>query len=282
MTRVGAICASVFSGMVAFATIGCWAARPGAVATPEFTSVRTRLEAADALRADARLAQLPADAESNNASGQWLPSASPRPWRYIVLHHSGTSAGSVESIDAEHRRRTDDEGRPWLGIGYHFVVGNGRDMEDGQIVPTFRWDRQLAGAHAGAAEYNAAGIGICVIGDCDADPPTSEQLKSLHQLVSMLSRRYAIGPTAVVPHSGVKATRCPGRLFPFDDIANSAMAPPVGEISWRRDRQRRGLAPGLVQRRALDAAHPDATKMTGPGLLAHRVNPTPHASTGYE
>lgn len=157
---------------------------------------------------------------ASDASESWEPVAEDRGWRYIVLHHSGSDHGSVESIDAEHRQRTDSGGRNWLGIGYHFVIGNGDDMPDGEIVPTFRWRQQLAGAHAGQSDFNATGIGICVIGDCDARPPTSRQLESLKRLVAVLSMRYHIPPAAIVGHGDIKATDCPGRYFPLAEIAS--------------------------------------------------------------
>ena len=68
-----------------------------------------------------------------------------------MLHHSATADGDVASIDAVHRLKRDLKGNPWLGIGYHFVVGNGHKMADGEVQPTFRWLQQLAGAHAGRA-----------------------------------------------------------------------------------------------------------------------------------
>ena len=60
----------------------------------------------------------------------WKPSVPARHWSYIVLHHTASSHGSVESIHEAHLQRRDKNGNPWMGIGYHFVVGkrkrNGR------------------------------------------------------------------------------------------------------------------------------------------------------------
>lgn len=134
-----------------------------------------------------------------------------RPWRYIVLHHSATEAGSIESIDADHRTRKDASGHPWRGIGYHFVVGNGHGMNDGQVKPTFRWAEQSTGAHAGEARYNEEGIGICLIGNFQAEPPTERQMESLSQLVSELQGRWQISDERVVTHGQIKATACPGK-----------------------------------------------------------------------
>ena len=133
---------------------------------------------------------------------------------YIVLHHSATATGDVASIDREHRSRTDDQGRPWLGIGYHFLIGNGRGQADGIIEPTFRWRDQLPGAHAGNRAYNDSGIGVCLVGDFTREPPTPRQQAAVRRLLGWLAERYDIQRDGVLRHSDVTATECPGTLFP--------------------------------------------------------------------
>ena len=78
----------------------------------------------------------------------WQPAKPLRKWKSIVLHHTATEAGSVKSIHAAHRKRITN-GKPWLGIGYHFVIGNGKGMADGAVEATFRWRDQLHGAMPG-------------------------------------------------------------------------------------------------------------------------------------
>lgn len=140
------------------------------------------------------------------------------PWKFLVLHHSGTVSGSVQSIHAEHTRRRDASGNPWKGIGYHFVIGNGSGMQDGAVESTFRWKQQLHGAHAGNALHNARGIGICLIGNFENAPPTSAQLASLRNLLTQLCSRFQIAPDDIVGHSAVRKTACPGRLFPLQQL----------------------------------------------------------------
>jgi N-acetylmuramoyl-L-alanine amidase len=156
--------------------------------------------------------------ESAGRASNFLPEVTARRWTTIVLHHSATSGGSVESIDAVHRQQKDAAGNPWLGIGYHFVVGNGHSMGDGEIRPTFRWKKQLAGAHAGKREENEHGIGICLIGNFDDNPPTEKQVAAVRTLVKTLAARYAIGRSRVLRHQDVGATLCPGRLFPWAQV----------------------------------------------------------------
>jgi hypothetical protein len=139
-------------------------------------------------------------------------------WQFIVLHHSASESGSVESIHEEHRSRKDAEGNPWLGIGYHFVIGNGHGMNDGSVQPTFRWDEQIHGAHSGSAMFNTHGIGICLIGNFENTQPTKAQLQSVRDLVQALAARHRIPRKNLMGHASVKATACPGKHFPLKEI----------------------------------------------------------------
>lgn len=155
-------------------------------------------------------------------SFRWAANEAERKWKYIVVHHSATGSGSVESIDREHRKRRDRYGNNWLGIGYHFVIGNGTGMGDGKISTTFRWKKQIHGAHSGSAVHNAVGIGVCVIGNFEKHRPSEQQLQAMQELVAELSTRYAIPDSHVIGHRAVRATDCPGRYFPLETIKQAA------------------------------------------------------------
>jgi hypothetical protein len=165
-------------------------------------------------------------AARNGDAGQielvrWVPEDRLKEWKFIVLHHSATSSGSVETIDEEHRQRRDRQGRPWRGIGYHFVVGNGQGMPDGEIRPTFRWTEQASGAHSGNVEFNELGVGICLIGNFEQNRPTPRQLESTRQLVAALQQRLGIADSEILRHGDIKATACPGRLFSLKSILST-------------------------------------------------------------
>lgn len=148
----------------------------------------------------------------------WKPVAQARDWTSIVIHHTATDQGSVESIHETHIAKE------WLGIGYHFVIGNGNGMGDGEIEPTFRWREQLHGAHAGTDEYNQHGIGIALIGNFDEQPPTADQLAAVKRLVAVLKSEYHIDSEHVIGHGEVKATACPGKLFPLTEVQVAAVS----------------------------------------------------------
>jgi hypothetical protein len=172
------------------------------------------------------LAQPPVSADS---PVDILQSAAPaREWDSIVLHHSATTSGDVASIDRAHRQQKDSQGRPWLGIGYHFVVGNGQKMGDGEVQATFRWKDQLAGAHAGNRHYNEHGIGICLIGNFEDRAPTPKQIGAARDLVRRLAQRHAIPRERIIRHQDIQATACPGREFPWDQVLFDVPRPDDG------------------------------------------------------
>ena len=152
----------------------------------------------------------------------WKPTAKAREWKYVVVHHTASEKGNVESINEEHQKKKDAKGNPWLGIGYHFLIGNGNGMPDGEIEPTFRWRQQLQGAHAGSSDpvYNQKGVGICLVGNFENHAPSAKQLTSLKKLIKSLKGTYKISSKDVIGHRDVRATECPGKLFPMQEVAN--------------------------------------------------------------
>ncbi|MAT16147.1 MAG: N-acetylmuramoyl-L-alanine amidase [Planctomyces sp.] len=168
--------------------------------------------------------------EVSQSDNPWKPEVADREWKWIVVHHTATDRGSVESIHESHLKRRDANGNSWLGIGYHFVIGNGQGMEDGDIEPTFRWRQQLHGAHAGRAEENQQGIGICLVGNFENHPPSAAQLTAIKKLVFTLKQEYGIDSDHVVGHYDIKTTACPGKHFP---IAEIGLYEQPWTFSWR-------------------------------------------------
>ena len=149
----------------------------------------------------------------------WKPEKPAREWRHIVIHHTASSKDSLDSIHQAHLKRG------WEGVGYHFVIGNGNGMKDGEIEPTFRWRTQMHGAHAGNEEYNQHGIGICLVGNFEETNPSAAQLAAVKKLVGVLKQEYAIKSDKVVGHKTVKATACPGKNFPLVDVSQTEVMP---------------------------------------------------------
>jgi hypothetical protein len=151
---------------------------------------------------------------------EWLPPADvEKQWTAIVIHHSATETGNAAIFDRMHR-----EENHWDGVGYDFVIGNGTNSGDGEVEVTFRWRRQIAGAHCGGTPNNWANVdavGICLVGDFSYRAPSAKQMQSLLKLIRFLQNRYGISIGHIYGHSdtpGARVTECPGRMFPMDRL----------------------------------------------------------------
>jgi len=133
-------------------------------------------------------------------------------WKNIVIHHSGTKEGSGKGMDRYHR----EERRMENGLAYHFVIGNGNGMRDGEIYIGRRWTDQLDGGHLAIPALNANSIGICLVGDFSKSRPTARQLETLEALCRALMRRTRVTRENVTTHRLIhpKHTQCPGQYFP--------------------------------------------------------------------
>ena len=126
-------------------------------------------------------------------------------WQAIVVYDSGSPAGDTASLERRHSRAG------LAGLGYHFVIGNGQGMDDGQVAAGYRWDNQLPGAHAAAGmsmrvagavpldadALNRGAIAVCLVGNTDRRAPTDAQLHALHALVRSLRAEFGIPPDRV-------------------------------------------------------------------------------------
>lgn len=182
----------------------------------------------------------------DEADDLFFPDKADRPWKYVVVHHSATEAGSYSDIDAEHRKLLGSAD----GCGYHFVIGNGTGSGDGQIEVSQRWVKQKHGVHcrnARRADIDEYGIGVCLIGDFEKAPPTAKQQAALKALVAYLSEKYRIDQGRLETHSHIAATStvCPGRHFPEDAL----------ELPVARDAQADATpSPRGIDRRAVPTA----------------------------
>lgn len=153
------------------------------------------------------------------------PLSTPGDWKYIVIHHSATPAGSAEIFDREHRQRGF-----WNGLGYHFVICNGTSgHRDGEIQVGDRWVKQINGAHCNVGNMNEVGIGICLVGDFEnGQRVSSRQMESLVSLVRSLQKSYNIPSNHVVRHCDIKhTTECPGHNFPWRQLQYSIIQNPI-------------------------------------------------------
>jgi len=128
----------------------------------------------------------------------------------IVIHHSAGYDMSSEEVHRMHRNRQTSNGTYWIGIGYHYIIRQNGDVEEGRPV-------YAIGAHAGSS-INRTSIGVCLMGDFDREKsyPTQEQMESLYNLIIHLFNRY--GELEIKGHRDYMATACPGKNVSLEEI----------------------------------------------------------------
>ena len=137
-------------------------------------------------------------------------------WKGIVIHHSATTVGSAKALDNFHRNQRKMQN----GLAYHFVIGNGKGMGDGEIHIGNRWKKQLDGGHLKKEEWNKIYIGICLIGNFQTQRPSSKQMNALEGLSRHLMRRCGLSSSKVTTHKlqHKNHTVCPGKNFSISSL----------------------------------------------------------------
>ena len=134
-----------------------------------------------------------------------------RDWTTIVIHHLGQPAGSPESLDRAHRNSG------LSGLGYHFLIGNGNGLDNGDVHIGYRWlDQTPAARPTGIdpTQWDSGIISICLVGNGNRRPFTKEQLIHLSYLVQRLQLELSIPPSRVLlAHEMGSNATSPGKYF---------------------------------------------------------------------
>jgi len=139
-------------------------------------------------------------------------------WRkvdLVVIHSTGfREAASFEDLEDYHRRVRGEE----HGLVYHFVIGNGRGMRDGEMRATGRWAAGLPAADLRSPGAGDGAVAVALAGDFEVEDPTRAQLEALDELLDYFAAKG--GAMRVRLHSEVEATArpCPGAGFPVDAL----------------------------------------------------------------
>ena len=123
---------------------------------------------------------------------------------YIVVHHS---ASPIDSTTPEKIRKWHVEDRGWSDIGYHYIIKNNNEVFVAR-------PENKKGAHS--PPRNGDSIGICVVGNYDAENPRKPMMDALETLINELLQKHNLTWNEVTWHRMWQATACPGeKLIPI-------------------------------------------------------------------
>ncbi len=132
-------------------------------------------------------------------------------WDAIVIQHLAKPAGIVESIDRDHKNTGLN------GLGYHFLIGNGNGLDDGHIHVGYRWLNQTSAARPtdiNESNWGSRTVSICLVGNGNRRPFTSQQLVHLCNLVQRLQIELSIPANRVwLAHELGEKNSSPGKHF---------------------------------------------------------------------
>lgn len=129
----------------------------------------------------------------------------------LTLHHAGNSVNfhternavihDIDGILTAHMERN------YGDIGYHFIIDYAGGVWEG---------RSLAYEGAHVSSQNKRNIGVMLLGNFQKQKPSSKQLYSMKQIVSLLQDRYRIKRYRIYGHRDLGESICPGKnLYPY-------------------------------------------------------------------
>jgi len=110
----------------------------------------------------------------------------PQRWDRIEVCYTGTSSGNLQTL-AKLSGLADA-----ADLNCHFVICNGKGGQDGQILTTERWQRQLSITRGHNWFGTEQTIRISVVADGKVTFPTEFQRQRLQALLGELCRRFQI------------------------------------------------------------------------------------------
>ena len=139
---------------------------------------------------------------------------------FIVIHHSLTADSGTVSWGTIRKYHL---AQGWRDVGYHWgveLVGDHYEVLMGRPMTE-------VGAHAKEVNMNERSIGICVVGNFDAEVPSVGVLEATARIVNQLMHLYGILRSEVIGHRDVglmagldwqagQFKSCPGKLFRMD------------------------------------------------------------------
>jgi hypothetical protein len=133
------------------------------------------------------------------------------PSQTITVHHSAgstpTAAGAAAAVRGIYQSQANGQG--WGDIGYNLLIDPYGVVYEGRYNVAEPWPifgpepgpapMMTTGAHVSG--YNAANIGICLLGNFDGSGmPTSDARNALTEVVTALCRLCGIDPLAIVDY----------------------------------------------------------------------------------
>ena len=138
----------------------------------------------------------------------------PRKWLGIVIHHTaGHQTDTVESVRKQHLAMG------WRDIGYHYFIEIDNKGRSGLTRGHLKHGRstELPGCH-GNAKANSTMLGFCCAGNYSETVLNGKIYEDVLGAVLHVMKMHNIPASMIFGHREIKATACPGKLFPLSAL----------------------------------------------------------------
>ncbi len=142
-----------------------------------------------ALDPSAKTTHAPALMAPSSTASAGVTKAESGRWTKVVLVDTGSPFADASTL----REQGLGLGEP-SGVGYHFVIGNGRGLDDGKSYECNFWREQRAGSAVyapGLIDEQTIVVGL--VGNSRRDRITEEQFDRTRVMVTDLMRQHNIG-----------------------------------------------------------------------------------------
>lgn len=135
-------------------------------------------------------------------------------WKFIVIHHTASDKGSLESIRTIHMRD-----RNWPDIAYHFIINNGtHGTQMGQIEASNLWFKGYGNFATLDSDINEKSIAIALVGNFEKNKVKPRQWLALVNLVVRLTVEHQIPITHIKGHRQISSSVCPGKNLSIEQL----------------------------------------------------------------
>ena len=134
--------------------------------------------------------------------------------RYITIHHTATlqkkdtpiekKLQNLQNFSQSKSPLASGKMKPvWFDVPYHYYIA-----VDGKIAE----GREIRFVGDTNTDYDPTGHALIVLeGNFEIEQPSSEQQKSLQDLMAWLSTEYKVAKTEIKAHNDYASTACPGK-----------------------------------------------------------------------
>lgn len=135
----------------------------------------------------------------------------------IIIHHTASEVDNYQTIRDFHRATPG-----WRDAAYHLILSNGKaGVSAGYLEATSRYRFLSYSLGTKNVNCNLRGIHLCLVGNYEAHPISSNLRPTVAHAIRSLQRRYGISDKRILFHGAdCSPSACPGKFLSKSSLKN--------------------------------------------------------------